>query len=155
MNVRNRVGGARILDEQVVDLWVLALMETDSEVRLGQGAEVVADFGVFRCHVDEHCAERQFFDELMLVWLQHAHEAEVLGRNLCVEVALQDGVRHLVAEDDDPTAAGAKQAFRAALDVLDDAFVAFVKNDQDGVKTLKIRHLRHRFLGEELLQSAS
>ena len=91
----------------------------------------------------------------MLVGFQHAHEAEVLGRNLCVEVALQDGVRHLVAEDDNSTAAGAKQAFCAALDVLDDALVAFVKNDQDGVNTLKIRHLRYGFLGEKLLQSAS
>ena len=34
MDVRNRVGGTRILDEQVIDALVLALVETNSEVRL-------------------------------------------------------------------------------------------------------------------------
>ena len=97
MNVRNRVGGTRILDEQVIDALVLALVETNPEVRLRQGAEVVADFGVFACHVDEYGTERQFSDELMFVGFQHVHKAKVLGCNLGIEVALQDGVRHLVA----------------------------------------------------------
>ena len=97
MNVRNRVGGTRILDEQVIDALVLALVETNPEVRLRQGAEVVADFGVFACHVDEYVAERQLPDEFMLIGFQYVHEAEVLGRDFTIKVALQDGVRHLVA----------------------------------------------------------
>ena len=153
VDIRNRVGGTRILDKQVVNLSVLALVETDSEVRLGQGAEVVADFGVLGRHVDEHSAERQLLDELVLVGFQHAHEAEVLGRDLGVEVALQDGVRHLVAKDNDPATVGAKQALRTALNVLDDALVAFVQYNQYGVNPLKIRHFCYRFLSEKLLQS--
>ena len=73
MNIRNRVSGTRILDEQVIDLLVLALMETNPEVRLGQGAKVVADFGVFARHVDEYVAERPLFDVLVLFRFQHAH----------------------------------------------------------------------------------
>ena len=108
MNVRNRVGGTRILDEQVIDALVLALVETNPEVRLRQGAEIVADVSVFACHIDEYRTERQLSDELMLVGFQHAHEAEVLGRNLRVEVALQDGVRHLVTKDNETASTGAK-----------------------------------------------
>ena len=103
MNVRNGIGGARIIDDQVVDVLVLALMEADSEVRFRKGAKVIADFGVLRRHVDKNTTEWQLPDELVLVGFQYIHEAKVLGRNLCVEVALQDGVRHLVAEDDDST----------------------------------------------------
>ena len=88
VDVRNGVGSSGIFDNHVVKLLVLALMETDSEIRFGQGAEVVADFGVLGCHVDEHGAEWQFLEELMLVGFQHAHKAEVLRRNFGVEVAL-------------------------------------------------------------------
>ena len=136
MDVRNWVSGTRIFDDHVIDFLVLAFMEADSEVRLGQGAKVVADFGVLCRHVDEYGAERQFSDKLVLVGFQHVHEAKVLGRDFSVEVALQYGVRHLVAEDDDSATTGAKQAFGTAFDVLDDAFVAFVENDQNGVKSL-------------------
>ena len=129
MDVRNGIGGARIIDDQVVDGLVFALVETDSEIRLRQGAEIVADVSVFAGHIDEYRTERQLSDELMLVGFQHAHEAEVLGGDFGVEVALQDGVRHLVAEDDEPATANTKQSFYAAFDVLDDAFVAFVEND--------------------------
>ena len=152
MNVRNRIGGARIRNKQVVDTLVLALVETDSEIRFRQGTEVVADFGVLGCHVDKHGAERQLFDELVLVGFQYTHKAEVLRRNLGVEVALQDGVRHLVAKDDEPATAGTKQTFSTALNVLDDALVAFVKDNQNGGNSLEIRHFCHRFLGKELLQ---
>ena len=65
----------------------------------------------------------------MLVGFQHAHEAEILGRDLVVEVALQDGVRHLVAEDDESATAGAEKGFHAALNVFVDAFVVFVEDD--------------------------
>ena len=153
MDVGNGVGGSRVFDNQVINLLVLALVEANPKVRLGQCAEIVADFGVFCRHVDEHRTERQLFDELMLVRLQHTHEAEVLWRDLSVEVALQDGVRHLVAEDDESATAGTKETFCAALDVLDDAFVTFVKNNQHGVNPLKIRQFCCRFLSEELLQS--
>ena len=119
---------------------MLALVETDPEVRLGQGAEVVADVGVLSRHVDNHVAEGQLFDVFVFVGFQHAHEAEILGRDLVEKVALQDSVRHLVAEDDESATVGAEQTFRAAFDVLDDAFVVFVKNDKDGVNSLKIRH---------------
>ena len=155
VDVRNGVGGSRVFDNQVVKQLVLALMETDSEVCFGQGAEVVADFGVLGCHVDEHGAEWQFLEELMLVGFQHTHKAEVLRRNLGVEVALQDGVRHLVAENDESATVGAKQTFCTALDVLDDALVAFVKNNQHGVNSLEIRHFNCWFLSEELLQGTS
>ena len=153
MNVRNRVGGTRILDEQVIDALVFALVETDPEVRLRQSAKVVADFGVFACHVDEYVAERQLPYELMLVGFQHVHEAEVLGRDFAIEVALQDGVRHLVAKDDEPASAHAEQTFHAAFDILVDALVVLVKNDENGVNSLKIRHFCSRFLAEKLLQS--
>ena len=126
VDVGNRVGGARILDNQVVDGLVLALVETDAEVCLRQGAEVVADFGVLARHIDKYRAERQLLEELVLVGFQDAHEAEVLGRDFGVEVALEDGVRHLVAEKDKATSVGAKQALNAAFNILDDTFVAFV-----------------------------
>lgn len=153
MNVRNRVGGTRILDEQVIDALVLALVETNPEVRLRQGAEVVADFGVFACHVDEYVAERQLSDELMLIGFQHVHEAEILGRDFTIEVALQDGVRHLVAKDDEPASTNTEKAFYAAFDILMDALVVLVKDDENGAKPLKIRHFCRRFLVEKLLQS--
>ena len=88
MDVGNGVGSTRILDDQVVDGLVFALVEADAEVRLGQGAEVVADFSVFARHVDEYRAERQFLEEFMLVGFQDTHEAEILGCDLGVEVAL-------------------------------------------------------------------
>jgi len=154
VDVRNRVGGTRVLDDQVVDLLVLALVETNSEVRLGQGAEVVADFGVLACHVDEHRAERQLLDELVLVGFQDAHETEVLGRDFRVEVALQDGVRHLVAKDEKTASVDAKQTLGTTLDVFDNALVAFVEDNQYGVNPLEIRHFCCWFLREELLQSA-
>ena len=153
MNVRNRVGGTRILDEQVIDALVLALVETDSEVRLRQGAEIVADFGVFACHVDEYVAERQLSYELMLVGFQHVHEAEILGRDFTIEVALQDGVRHLVAKDDKPATAYTEKAFYVAFDILMDALVVLVKDDENGAKSLKVRHFCRLFLVEKLLQS--
>ena len=152
MDVRNRVGGSRVFDDQVVDGLVFALMETDSEIRLRQGTEIVADVSVFACHIDEYRAERQLSDELVLVGFQHAHEAEVFRGNFGVEVALQDGVRHLVAKDDEAATANTKQAFYAAFDVLDDAFVAFVENDKNGVNSLKVRHLCHGLVSEKLLQ---
>ena len=65
----------------------------------------------------------------MLVRLQHTHEAEVLGRDFTVEVALQDGVRHLVAEDDETTAAGAKQGLHTAFYILVYALVMLVEDD--------------------------
>lgn len=152
MNVRNRVGGTRILDEQVIDALVLALVETNPEVRLRQGAEVVAYFGVFACHVDEYVAERQLPDELMLIGFQHVHEAEILGRDFTIEVALQDGVRHLVAEDDKATATGAEKGLHAALYVFMYAFVVLVEDDQHRTNSLKIRHFSCRLLSEKLLQ---
>lgn len=88
IDVRNGVGGSRIFDEQVVDLPVLALVETNPEVRFRQSAEIVADFGVFGCHVDEQSTEWQLFDELMLVGFQYAHGPKVFGCNLGVEVTL-------------------------------------------------------------------
>ena len=152
MDVGNGVGGSRILDDHVVDGLVLALVETDAEVRFRQGAEIITDFGVLACHIDEYRAEWQLLEELVLVRFQDAHETEVLGRDLGVEVALEDGVRHLVAEDDEPASVGAKQALHAALDVLDDALVAFVQVNQNGVNALKIRHFCCRFFSEKLLQ---
>ena len=152
MDVGNGVGGSRILDDQIIDGLVLALVETNSEVCLGQGAEVVADIRVLARHIDEYCAERQLFDEFVLVRFQHTHETEVFGRNLGIEVALQDSVRHLVAKYDKSASAGTKQTFRTALNVLDDAFVAFVQDNQNRAKSLKIRHFYHRFFSEELLQ---
>ncbi len=153
MNVRNRVGGTRILDEQVIDALVLALVETNPEVRLRQGAEVVADFGVFACHIDEYVAERQLSDEFMLIGLQYIHEAEVLGRDFTIKVALQDGVRHLVAKDDEAASTDTEKAFYAAFDILMNALVVLVKDDENGAKPLKVRHFCRRFLVEELLQS--
>ena len=154
MDVGDGVGGAWILDDQVIDALALALVETDSEIRFRQGAEVVADFGILARHVDEYRAERQLFEELVLVRLQHTHEAEVLGRDFGVEVALQDGVRHLVAQDDEAAPVGTKEAFYTALDVLDDALVAFVQDNQNGVNSLQIRHFCCRFFSEKLLQCA-
>ena len=153
MHVRNRVGGSRVFDEQVVDFQVLAFVETNPEIRLGQGAKIVADVGVLARHVDKYVAERQFLDELMLVGFQHIHEAEILGRDFAVEVALQDGVRHLVAKDDEPAPTDTEKAFYAAFDILVNALVVLVKNDENGVNSLKIRHFCSRFLAEKLLQS--
>ena len=136
MDVRNRVGGTWVFDEQVVDFLVLALMETDSEIRLRKGAKIVADFCILCRHVDENGAERQLSDELVLVGFQYVHEAKVLGCNLGVKVTLQDGVRHLVAEDDEAAPTGTKQTFGTTFDVLDDAFIAFIKNNQNRVKPL-------------------
>ena len=136
MDVRNGVGGSRILDDQIIDGLVLALVETDSKVRLRQGAEIVTDIGILARHIDEYRAERQLFDEFMLVRFQHTHKAEVFRGDLGIEVALQDGVRHLVAKDDEATTAGTKQTLCTALNFLDDAFVAFVKNNQNRVKSL-------------------
>ena len=129
-------------------------MEANPEIRLRQGAKIVADVGVFCGHIDENAAIWQLLDELVLVRLQDAHETEVLGRNLSVEVALKDGVRHLTAEDDEAATVGTKQAFHAALNVFDDALVGLVQDNQYGVNPLEIRHFYHRFLREELLQSA-
>ena len=151
MNIRNGVGGSRILDDQVVDGLVLALVETDSKVGLWQGAEVVADIGILACHIDKYRAERQLFDELVLVGFQYAHETEVFRGDLGIEVALQDGVRHLIAKNDESATAGTKQTFSAALNVFDDAFIAFVQNNQNRAKTLKVRHFYHRFFIEKLL----
>ena len=78
MNVRNGVGGSRIFDDQVVNRLVFALVETNSEIRFRQSAEVVADIRIFACHIDEYGTERQLSDELMLIGFQHTHEAEVL-----------------------------------------------------------------------------
>ena len=129
MDIGDGVGCPGIIDDQVVNPDILALLEADSEVRLGQGAEVVADFGVFPRHVDNHRAVGQLPEVFMLVRLQHTHESEVLGRNLVVEVALQDGVRHLVAEDDETTAAGAKQGLHTAFYILVYALVMLVEDD--------------------------
>ena len=89
----------------------------------------------------------------MLFWFQHAHKAEVLGRNLVIEVALQDGVRHLVAEDDEATTASAEKGFYAAFYIFMDALVVLVKDDQHGVNPLKIGHFGGCLLGEKLLKS--
>ena len=140
MDVRNRVGGSRVLNNQVVDRLVLALMETNSEIRLRQRAKIVADVSVFACHIDEYRTEWQFSDELMLIGFQHAHEAEVFWGDFGIEVALQDGVRHLIAKNDEPATIDAKQPLHAALDVLDDAFVAFIENDENRANSLKVRH---------------
>ena len=153
MDIGDRVGASRVLDDKVVNTNILALLEADSEVRLGQGAKVVADFGVFARHVDEYVAERPFFDVLVLFRFQHAHETEVLGRDFGVEVALQDGVRHLVAKDDEPAAACTEKAFYATFNILVDTLVILVKDDENGVKSLKIRHFCRCFLVEKLLQS--
>ena len=106
MDVRNGVGSSRILDDQIIDGLVLALMETDSEVRLGQSAEVVADIRILARHIDEYRTERQLFDEFVLVGFQYTHKAEVFWSYFGVQVTLQDGVRHLVAKDDESTTAG-------------------------------------------------
>ena len=111
-------------------------METDSEIRLRKGTKVVADISVLGCHIDKNGTERQLFDELVLVWFQYVHKAEVLRRDLRVEVALQNGVRHLIAENDEAATTGTKQAFCTAFDVLDNAFVTFVKNNQYGSQSL-------------------
>ena len=153
MNVGNRVGASGVLDDQIIDSNIFALLETDSEVRLGQGAEVVADFGVFPRHVDNHRAVGQLPEEFMLVRLQHTHEAEILGRDFTVEVALKDGVRHLVAEDDEAATAGAKQSLHAAFNILMDDLVVLVKDDQYRGNPLEIGHFGCCLLGEKLLES--
>jgi len=133
---------------------MFALMEANPEIRLRQGAKIVADVGVFCGHIDENAAIWQLLDELVFVRLQDAHETEVLGRNLSVEVALKDGVRHLVAQDDESTPAGTKQTLDATLDVLDDALVALVQDNQYGTNSLEIRHFCQWLLRKKLLQSA-
>ena len=139
MNVRNRVGGTRIFDEQVVDFLVFAVHETDSEISLRQSANVVADVGILAGHVDNHIAERPLFNVLVLFRFQHAHKTEVLGRDFGVEVALQDGVRHLVTKDDEPAATCPKQTFGTAFDIFDNAFVTFIENDENRVNPLSVR----------------
>ena len=153
MDIRNGVGGSRVFDNQVIDGLVLALVETDSEVRLGQGAEIVADIRILARHIDEYRTERQLFDEFVLVGFQYTHKAEVFWSDFSVKVTLQDGVRHLVAKNDEATTAGTEQTLCTALYVLDNAFVAFVQDNQNGAKSLKVRHFYHRFFSEELLQS--
>ena len=152
VNVGDGVGASRVLDYQVIEPCVFALLEADPEVRLRQGAEVVADFGVLPRHVDDHGAVGQLLEVFVLVGFQYAHEAEVLGRDLVVEVALQDGVRHLVAEDDKATATGAEKGLHAALYVFMYAFVVLVEDNQHRTNSLKIRHFSCRLLGEKLLQ---
>ena len=152
MDVGNRIGASRILDDQVVDADILALLETDSEIRFRQRAEVVADLGAFPRHVDNHGAVWQLPEVLMLLGFQHTHEAEVLRRDFVVEVALQDGVRHLVAEDDEAATANAEQGFHTAFDVLVYALVVFIKDDQHRVHALKIGHLGYRLFREKLLE---
>ncbi len=152
MDVRNGVGGSRVFNHKIVDFHVFAFLEADAEVGLGQDAEVVADVGVFARHVDDHVAEGPFFDVLVLFGFQHAHEAEVLGRDFSVEVALENGVRHLVAEDDEPAATRVEQSLRTALNALDDAFVTFVEDDEHRVNLLGIRQFHHHFLFRELVE---
>ncbi len=152
VNVGDGVGASRVLDHQVIETCVFALLEADPEVRLRQGAEVVADFGVLPRHVDDHGAVGQLLEVFVFVGFQHTHEAEVLGCDLVVEVALQDGVRHLVAEDDKATATGAEEGLYAALYVFMYAFVVLVEDDQHRINSLKIRHFSCRLLGEKLLQ---
>ena len=108
MDVRNGVGGSRILDDQIIDGLVLTLVETNSEVCLGQGAEIVADIRILARHIDEYCTERQLFDEFVLVGFQYTHKAEVFWSDFSVKVTLQDGVRHLIAKNDESTTAGTK-----------------------------------------------
>jgi len=67
VNVRNRVGGARVLYDQVIDLLMFALMEANPEIRLRQGAKIVADVGVFCGHIDENAAIWQLLDELVMM----------------------------------------------------------------------------------------
>lgn len=152
VDIGNGVSASRVFDDQIVNADVLALLETDSEIRFRQGAEVVADFGVLSRHVDDHCAVRKLPEILVFVGLQYTHETEVLRRDLVVEVALQDGVRHLVAEDDKAASANAKQGFHTAFDVLVYALVVFVEDDQHRVDPLKIGHLGYRLLREKLLE---
>ena len=152
VDVGNGVSASRVFDDQIVNADVLALLETDSEIRFRQGAEVVADFGVLSRHVDDHRAIRKLPEVFVLVGLQHTHETEVLRRDFVVEVALQDGVRHLVAEDDEAATANAEQGFHTAFDVLVYALVVFIKDDQHRVHALKIGHLSYRLFREKLLE---
>lgn len=139
MDVGNRVCGTRILNDQVVDFQVFALVETNSEVRLGQSADVVADITVFSRHVDNHVARRQLADVFVLLRLQNVHETEVLRCNLIKHIALQNVVGHLVAQNQEPAAIGAEKAFYATLDILDNALVAFVEYNQCRINSLNIR----------------
>ena len=129
VDVGDRVGVSWVLDDQIIDGHVFALLEADPEVRLRQGAEVVADFGTLARHVDDHRAVRQLLEVFVFVGLQDAHEAEVFGRDFVVEVALQDGVRHLVAENDEPATVGAEEGLHAALYVFVNALVVLVEDD--------------------------
>ena len=153
MDVGDRVGISGVLDDQVINSHIFALLEANPEIRLRQGAEVVADFGALARHIDDHRAVRQFLKVFVLVGFQHAHEAEVLGCDFVVEVALQDGVRHLVAEDDEPATAGAEEGLHTAFYAFVDALVVLVEDDQNGVHPLKIGHLGHCLLGEKLFKS--
>ena len=129
VDVGDRVGVSGVLDDQVIDGNILALLEANPEVRLRQGAKVVADFGALARHVDNHCAVGQLFKIFVLVGLQHAHEAEVLGRDFVVEVALKYGVRHLVAKDDESATIGAEKGFYAAFNVFVNTLVVLIKDD--------------------------
>lgn len=108
VNVRHRVGAFVVFDDEVVDFQVFAAEETDAEIGLRQCADVVAHVGVFARHVDDDVAKWELADFLVFLWFQHAHETEVFGRDFRVEVALQNGVRHLVAKDDEAATGCAK-----------------------------------------------
>ena len=153
MNVGDRVGVSGVLDDQIVDGHVFALLEADSEIRLRQGAQVVADFRALASHVYDHRTVRQFFEIFDFIGLQHTHEAEVFWGDVVVEVALQNGVRHLVAEDDEPATCGTEEGLHAAFDAFVNALVVFVQDDQNGVNSLKIGQLSHGLFGEKLLKS--
>ena len=84
VDVGDGVGASGILDYQVIESCILALLKADSEIRLRQGAEVVADLGVLSGHVDDHGTVRQFPEVFVLVRFQHTHEAEVLWRDFIV-----------------------------------------------------------------------
>ena len=126
MDVGDRVGVSGIFDDQVIDGHVFALLEADSEIRLRQGAQVVTDFRALASHVDDHRTVWQLFEIFDFIGLQHTHETEVLGCDFVVEVALQNGVRHLVAEDDEPATCGTEEGLHAAFDAFVNALVVFV-----------------------------
>ena len=152
MDVRHRVGGAWVVDDEVVDFHVFALLKADAEIGFGQGTDIIANVGVLASHVDNHVTEWPFLDVLVLVGFQDAHEAEVLGRDLGVEVALKDGIRHLVTENDKTAAARTKQGFRTALNIFDDALITLVDDDEHRVNLLDVRQFDPHFLFRELVE---
>ena len=152
VDVGNGVSASWVFNDQVVDVDMLALLKADSEIRFRQRAEVVADLGAFPCHVDNHGTVGKLPEILVLFGLQHTHETEVLRRDFVVKVALQDGVRHLVAKDNEPASANAKQGFHTAFYILVYALVVFVEDDQHRVDPLEIGHLGYRLLREKLLE---